>query len=270
MNELLSIVTVCYNNLYGLKRTFNSILDQNAQNIELIIIDGDSNDGTKELLPKYKCIFSDRNIIFKYISEKDTGIYDAMNKGLKLANNKWIQILNSGDVYSNNNVLNTVIPILNDEKADIYYGYYNYICDDSTRLIKTNVDELRKYMSLGHESVFVKKQIYDNLQYSTNYKIASDYDFLLKNYLKGYNFFCIPYPIVDFTADGISTKKAALAYKETQLVRMDNRVVLDNFINRLVINFQFVKIKIYCHLPNWLIYNWERFKKLIINIIERR
>ena len=99
LKSLISIITVVFNDKYGLEETILSVLSQTSENIEYIIIDGGSNDGTVDVIKKYE------KSIDKWISEPDNGIYDAMNKGIALASGGFINFMNAGDVYASNNKL---------------------------------------------------------------------------------------------------------------------------------------------------------------------
>ena len=118
-NCKLSIITICYNIKDEIERTCKSIVGQTWQDFEWIVVDGGSTDGTLEVLKKY----SDRIDIL--ISEKDSGIYNAMNKGIKLANGEWLNFMNGGDNFASNDVLEKVFKNKNYE-ADILYGDMSY------------------------------------------------------------------------------------------------------------------------------------------------
>ena len=111
----ISIITATYNSAKTLTRTMDSVLIQNYLDLEYIIIDGASTDNTKKIVASYQ-----DKLNIKFISEKDNGIYDAMNKGVRLASGDIIGILNSDDLYDNNDVLNTIT------KLFFYCSYYHY------------------------------------------------------------------------------------------------------------------------------------------------
>ena len=113
--NIISIVTVTYNSVHNIEETILSVINQTYQNIEYIIIDGGSVDGTMNIVKKYK------NSIDYIVSEKDNGIYDAMNKGIQIASGKWINFLNSGDTFYNKKVIEN-ISFKNYENHVIIYG----------------------------------------------------------------------------------------------------------------------------------------------------
>jgi glycosyltransferase involved in cell wall biosynthesis len=180
-DPLVSIITVVFNNENTILDAVKSVLNQSYKNIEYIIIDGKSTDNTlKKLEP-----FSKK--IHKIISEKDSGIYDAMNKGLTFANGEIIGILNSDDFYLNNNVIKSVVDAF-DSKTDIVYGNLFYVDQFDTNKIvrKWKSSQFKKgSFSSGwhppHPSFFVKKKMYENLgNFNINLKIAADFELMLR------------------------------------------------------------------------------------------
>lgn len=178
----ISVITVCFNSENTIENTINSVVSQNYNNYEYIIVDGGSSDKTLEIIGKYK------KHISKLISEKDHGIFHAINKGINLSDGEIISIIHSDDSFYNNNVLSDV--------ADKFRIDNNLDCLIGTTLIKKkNINSvLRKYnpeffkqwmLYLGysppHPSTFVKKKIYNKFgYYNVNYSIAGDFDFFLR------------------------------------------------------------------------------------------
>lgn len=176
-----SIITVCYNSEKTIQHTINSVLEQSYKEYELIIIDGNSEDKTMEILQK------NRKYINCLISEKDSGVYEAINKGLAHSSGDIISILHSDDVFYDNKVLEKVKNIFNQNKIDFLL---TSICqrkknsDKKTRIY--NCENFRPFLmrfgySPPHPGFFAKKIIYNKVgNYDINYKIASDFDFFLK------------------------------------------------------------------------------------------
>lgn len=165
----ISIITVNLNNKDGLKKTIESVINQTFfDNVEYIIIDGGSTDGSAELIEQYK------DKLLYYVSEKDNGIYDAMNKGVEKANGEYCIFLNSGDRLYSNNVISEVLPQLNN---DIVYG--DLLINEKN--VKKYVDILPKnyfnYESLPHPASFIKTELLKKNKYNTDYKIISDWIF---------------------------------------------------------------------------------------------
>lgn len=193
----ISVITINLNNKNGLERTINSVINQTAfENIEYIIIDGNSTDGSKEVIKHYK------DKITYYVSEKDEGLYDAMNKGCSKATGKYCLFLNSGDNFWTNNVVEQMIPYLD---KDIVFG--NLIINE--KLIKKYPDKISDkywlYDTLPHPSSFIKTSLIKKLKYDKTYKIISDWIFFRKSICEmGKTYKHVPIPVSNFFLGGIS------------------------------------------------------------------
>jgi glycosyltransferase involved in cell wall biosynthesis len=179
---LVSIVTVCYNSEKAIEDTLKSVLNQTYQNIEYIIIDGESTDSTMEIVRSYSEKFPGR---INYISEKDDGIYDAMNKGVLLAKGEIIGIINSDDFYTGNTVIEEIVNEFTGTDVDCVYADLEYVDEhDTTRIVrvwKTHKGDFKKGWNPPHPSTFIKKSVYDRFGlYKKEYKLSSDYDFLYR------------------------------------------------------------------------------------------
>lgn len=195
-----SIITVSYNSVDTIERTIQSVLKQSYQNIEYIIIDGLSTDGTQQIIEKYK----DR--IAYYISEKDDGLYDAMNKGIQIATGEIIGIINSDDWYAES-VIEDVVDYFLQSEADLIYGKIINVLQDKE--VQENwqipLDHMWYEMAVPHPSVFVKKKIYEQLGiFNTAYKLAADYELLLRFYSKKVKFNYFDKVIAYFRSGGVS------------------------------------------------------------------
>ncbi len=186
----ISIITVVYNNSVTIEAAINSVLNQDYPNIEYIVIDGKSNDGTLDIINRY------RNKIHTVISEVDLGIYDAMNKGLKLATGDVIGILNSDDLYANNSILNEVMKhFINDNNLDILYGDLVYVKHDNVnKIVRTWISKhyYPNFFDNGgvppHPSLFVSAKVYQEAGFfNLKYKLAADYEFMLRIF-KSFNY----------------------------------------------------------------------------------
>ena len=188
MPPLISVVTICYNAKNDLEKTILSVLSQTYQDIEYIIIDGGSTDGTVDIIHKY----SER--LFYWISEPDKGIYDAMNKGIKMATGDIIGVLNSDDFFTHSDVLKKVVERFeNDEALDAVYGDVHFVKSNNlNKCVRYYSSKIfrRKLMRLGfmpaHPSFYMRKRCFDEFGlYRTDYKIAADFEFLLRAIFKG-------------------------------------------------------------------------------------
>lgn len=183
---LVSIITVCYNSKKYIRDTIESVLDQTYDNIEYIIVDGDSTDNTLDIIKRYESKFNGR---MKWISEVDDGIYDAMNKGINLANGDIIATLNSDDVYADDKVLENIIEIFNKENCEACYGNVAMVNrDDLNQISRLWKTDSRKYFSQlkygwvpAHPSFFAKKSLYDEYgDFDLDFEIAADFDLLCR------------------------------------------------------------------------------------------
>ena len=184
--RLVSIITVCYNSAVTIDRTIKSVLAQNYDNIEYIIIDGASQDNTLERIENYQEEFRDKfNREIRIISEPDKGIYDAMNKGVKKAEGAYVFFLNAGDAFESENVLAKVEDYLGSKK-DIFYG--NVRKGDQ---IETYPEVLGKgYLvyrekMVCHQAIFASRKLLLRMPFDTTLKICADRDWLLKAIASG-------------------------------------------------------------------------------------
>jgi glycosyltransferase involved in cell wall biosynthesis len=178
----ISIITSVYNNKDTIKDAIKSVLNQTYKNIEYIVVDGGSTDGTVEVIKQYE------DKIDKFISEPDKGIYDGLNKGIKLATGDVIAFLHSDDIYPDNNTIEKIMNLFNKDNVDGVYGDLIYVKkDDINKIIRYwkscdfNADLLKKGWMPAHPTLFLKKEIYEKYGvFDLNFKIAGDYDFMLR------------------------------------------------------------------------------------------
>jgi glycosyltransferase involved in cell wall biosynthesis len=197
---LVSIITVCLNSEKTIEQTIQSVINQTYSNIEYIIIDGKSTDRTLDIIAKHK------DKISIYVSEKDAGIYDAMNKGLKLATGELIGIINSDDWYELDAAETIVNTFLEDRNVQVIYGNMNVYEKDKFILTRypSPIKDLPYDMVLPHPSVFITSEIYKKYRFNIKYKIIADYDLLLKLYSKNYKFEYVNRNISNFRVGGHS------------------------------------------------------------------
>lgn len=178
----ISIITATYNNEKTVGHTIHSVLNQTYPNIEYIIIDGQSKDRTLNIIGKYK------NKISKVISEADKGMYDALNKGIKIATGEVIGFLHADDFYKDEKVVEKIAGVFKTKNTESVYGDLEYVSavnpDKIIRHWKAgqfSIKELKKGWMPPHPTYFVKKEVYNKLGgFNLNYKIAADYDLMLR------------------------------------------------------------------------------------------
>lgn len=200
-----SIITVCYNSEKTIEKTLQSVLSQTEQDFEYILIDGASLDSTVDIIRAWEPMFGGR---MKVISEPDGGIYDAMNKGIRMAQGILVGIVNSDDFYQNNTLELVKAHFNPNLRYQILYGAQNNIDDDGeiTTIEFVHHKNLPQRM-INHPTCFVSKSIYqDKGLYSLDYVSVSDYDFMLKMYYDSeVSFLPIHEVLSNFYVGGVSS-----------------------------------------------------------------
>ena len=236
---LVSIITVVYNGEKYLEQTITSVINQTYDNIEYIIVDGGSTDGTHGIIKSYE------KHITKFISEPDKGLYDAMNKGITMATGELIGMINSDDWYELNAVELIVNAAQQNPTKKIFHGDRFDVLEDGTKRIKAFHPSKFKFiyygMTYNHPSMFVHREVYLKSKYNTELKALSDYEFVLKHLVKTPSvFFYINDSYVNYRLDGLSgtmntkqiLKEGFLARKNAELNIFKNTF---SFILRLTI-----------------------------------
>lgn len=218
-----SIITVCFNSGKTISTTIESIIKQKYHDFEYIIIDGGSKDSTMKIVEKYKKQFLDSKIPIIVISEKDRGIYDAMNKGTDLASGEYINFMNSDDSFNNVGVLQNLNDIIEQYQCpDIIIGNTNMIQENGLSYIhepKKNGDEIFARMPFIHQSTFVKTKLIRERKFNIKYKICADYDFFLYAYLSGFSFLYSDILIANYSTTGLSSRNDKLLNAEKVEIR---------------------------------------------------
>ncbi len=202
---LVSIITVVYNGEQHLRQTIESVINQTYKNAEYIIIDGGSTDGTVNLIKEYS------NHISHWISEPDKGLYDAMNKGIKIASGELIGMINSDDWYELDAIEVIVDAYLKHTDKDIFHAdRYDIDQQGYQKIRKFNPSKYKLMyydMTYNHPSMFVTRREYLKHLYNTELEVISDYQFTLEAFLDNPNkFHYIEKPIVSYRLDGISAQ----------------------------------------------------------------
>jgi len=191
----ISVITVCRNSAATVEKTIKSVLEQTYGNIQYIIIDGNSDDGSAEIFARY------RSRIDVLVSEPDRGIYDAMNKGIGYATGNWVCFMNANDRFHDEKVL---ADIFSDGPGDdIIYGY----CIDPAdgRSIKPlPLEKFWKRIPMNHQSAFVRTEYHRQYPFDLRYRISSVYDFFYHWYCQGLRFRYIDRPVAVYDMTGLS------------------------------------------------------------------
>lgn len=234
-NPKLSVITIVYNNVSDIERTLRSVINQTYQNIEYIIIDGASTDGTLEVINKY------RNSLSKLISEPDKGIYDAMNKGLELATGDYVLFMNSGDeMYETDTVAEI---FATDADADIYYGETEMIDAEGNSLGRRRHKAPKQLkhgsfkfgMSVSHQAVYIKRTLVQ--PYDLNYQLSSDIDWILNAIKRAKKIVNVNRYVAKYLVGGMSKKRHRQSLKERFAIMREHYGLLPTLFNHAVIAF---------------------------------
>ena len=217
MGPKISIITVSFNAVNTIEQTITSVLNQKYNNYEYIIIDGESTDGTVDIIKKYE------DKITCWISEQDNGIYDAMNKGIAHANGDYIQIIGADDCFCNDESLTSIVSQLSND-IDILSAC-EYVIVDGNRQFKysnafaKNKDNYRGGM-VPHAAMLVKKSIYNKYKFDESYKIVADYKFFLQCYYDDdIKIKFVSDYIVFFDGSGVSSDSVACRQEDERVYR---------------------------------------------------
>ncbi|MDO8991935.1 MAG: glycosyltransferase family 2 protein [Daejeonella sp.] len=239
----LTVVTIVYNNVRDIERTVLSVLNQTYPNIEYLVIDGASGDGTLEILTKYE------GRLAKLISEKDKGIYDAMNKGLAMASGDYILFMNSGDeLYAPDTVENVFASAPN---ADIYYGETEMYNEDWKSLGQRrhkapetfSWKDFKYGMSISHQAIYIRRSLTE--PYDSQYKLSADIDWIIKAAKKAGKIVNTRMYVAKYLVGGMSKKKHRQSLIERFHIFSKHYGLIPNVFNHAVIagNLAFYYLK---------------------------
>jgi len=248
MQPKLSVITIVYNNVKDIERTMLSVLNQSYPNIEYILIDGASTDGTKDIIYRYK----DR--LAQFISEKDKGIYDAMNKGLSLATGDYLLFMNSGDeIYSTDTVREVFASA---PGADIYYGETEMYDEDWHSLGQRRHEAPQTFdwksfkygMSISHQAIYIKRDLAS--PYDLQYKYSADIDWIIKVAKKASSIVNTHTYVAKYLVGGISKQKHMESLKERFHIFTKYYGLLPNLINHFSIAVNLARFYFKHHRTN--------------------
>ncbi len=215
---LISIITVVYNGEKTIERTIKSVISQTYDNIEYILIDGNSTDNSVGIIKKYE------EFIDYWISESDNGISDAFNKGLSFSTGDYIGFINSDDWYETDGIF-SIVKEINSEGL-IYCGHLNLFSSDKcefVKLHKSNPERIFQTMRIAHPSTFVSRSVFDHIGgFSINHEFAMDYDFFLRARIHGYKISIVDKVIANQRMGG-KTSDLLKVYKDE--LRIKNKLL---------------------------------------------
>ncbi len=223
----ITIITVCYNSEKTIEDTLKSVLKQSYSNYEYIIVDGQSTDNTLKIIEKYRHLFGTK---LKLISESDKGLYDAMNKGIKLATGDIVGIINSDDVLISKDVFKKIIDHYT-AKTDILYADLIYVDSSLTNPIRDYIsgENKNKYWCPAHPTMYIRKKVLlDCGLYNLKYPVAADFDLMVRLNIHNYHFTYLKDYLVLMRLGGASNglKGYTECFKEVYQILRNNNVPL--------------------------------------------
>lgn len=243
-NTRISIITVSYNTVKTIEQTINSVVNQTYSNIEYIIIDGGSTDGTVDIIKKYE------DKIIYWVSEPDKGIYDAMNKGIDVSSGDYIYFLGADDCLVDVDVIRAISSFLNEE-SDLLSAPV-WIVDEKSRLEilsqrSINKGDLLRGKMIPHQGVFVKGKIMRQYKFDCRYKIAADYDFIMKCLKNDKKILYIEKPVAYFSMSGMSSNNEKLReYEYRKIITLHN--ISKSEVSKM--KYQYLKNILYMIIKN--------------------
>ncbi len=246
INPKISVVTVCYNAKDTIEKTILSVINQTYDNVEYIIVDGASTDGTVDIIKKYG------NCIARWVSEPDSGIYDAMNKGLRCATGDYLNFMNAGDTFYDNDVICEVARNVGHD-IDVIFGDVAFVIDNLLYVNRAvpfyNHLPLHHSMGFNHQSTFVRTQLAKKLEFDLRYELAADYNMIISIYRLNGVFKQLHGTIVAiYDITGVSAKKRRLHYYEKLMV--DNPSCFFNALKSYIFALKNMLVVLVKHLVN--------------------
>lgn len=238
---LISIITVCFNSAKTIRQTIESVLNQTYTKIEYILIDGKSTDNTVVIIEEYAPLFAAKGIAYRWVSEPDNGIYDAMNKGIKLATGEWINIQGSDDWLNTSGVEIFVNLLNNTSKSDIYWFGASILIGQDVLINYPKIDNIKKYKMIGcHQAVFVTRQLMSS-GFNLSYKLAADFEFILRSYIGGANIITSDQVIANYSYGGASNANQLVTIREYQSIA--NQLLKNNSL-RIWVHFNLLILRV--------------------------
>ncbi len=230
---LISVITINFNNAAGLEKTISSVVSQSFQDFEFLIIDGNSSDNSIDIVKQ-------TSRVNYWVSEKDNGIYDAQNKGIKHAKGDYLLFLNSGDTLFNVDVFQSLSDFSNEKKCGIIYGNTNVINEYKNNNIlcppeKLDLNYLFRH-NINHQACFIKRTLFDKYGlYNLKYKICADFDFFFKVFIDASETYCYHnYTVCNYEIGGLSSNK-----ENYDLVVSEKQSILKNYLPVNVYNAKY-------------------------------
>ena len=248
----VSIITVTYNSVQTLAMTIDSVLRQTYQDIEYIVKVGGSTDKTIDVIKEYEPMFNGR---MKWLSAKDKGIYDGMNKGIEMATGNIVGILNSDDFFTDNHVIEKIADAFNEKKVDAIYGDVHFVKGSNLK------KSIRYYSSRlfcpfwlrfgfmpAHPSFYVRRDVFSKVGlYKTDYKIGADFEMMVRMFYRHrITYHYLPYDFVTMRTGGVSTRdinSRRILLKEDVRACRENGIRTNQFLIALKYLYKFLEYR---------------------------
>jgi len=214
----ISIITVCRNEVARIRQTAESVAGQTCRDFEWIVIDGGSTDGTLEILREY------RGRMAQLVSEPDGGVYDAMNKGARLASGEWLLFLNGGDALAGSGVVADILPLLGERGEHILVGGHLNVWPDGRQVrCKSHGQKLDLHhfyrRTVNHQSAFIGRRVFERFgPYDVSFRWLADQDFFARSARGGVHFHILPVLVAEYDMTGMSAKM-----KKSKSMRQERR-----------------------------------------------
>lgn len=231
----VSVITVTFNAASMLERTLQSVESQSYKPLETIIVDGGSKDGTTDIIRRHSAS------ITRWVSEPDGGIYDAMNKGVRMASGEWVIFMNAGDTFAADDVLDRIF-LKSQNDADIIYG--DVLKDGNVKKAPAEY-HLYHRMLFCHQSSLTRRSLLIACPFDTSHRLSADLKFFLTQYLHHARFRYVDFPIANFDTSGVSNSRRSAGLKDnmrvvSETIPMPTRL---KFLLRLMVPYVMCKIK---------------------------
>lgn len=212
----ISIITVCRNAAEGLRLTAESVLSQSYPGIEYVIVDGASTDSTSLVISDIEAKCHEKGVTLRWVSERDGGIYDAMNKGVRMSTGEWVNFMNAGDTFASGDVLEKVFAEDGTDEADIIYGSVNQLLAFGTvTMHPSSLTRLHKKMAFCHQACFVRAAVCREHPYDLQYRVSGDYEFFFWCWQNNKKFLRVDIVVANFESEeGISSRNRLLMNRE--------------------------------------------------------
>ena len=213
---LFSIITVCFNSAKTIRQTFDSVLKQECTDYEYIVVDGASADGTVDIIKEYEPKFAGR---MRWISEPDNGIYDAMNKGIKLSRGNYLNFLNADDYYEPDTLEILRQAITAHPGFDVYYGITRCFDQAGEICIRRESHTRLPWQHIDHQSMWYRRSVFKSFGlYDTGYRVAADFHHQVGLFQNSYSFCPIDKLVVNYCFGGYSARNLRVLREETRRI----------------------------------------------------